>query len=58
MQDLVKRYVGNVSGASAVEYALFMGLVGLAVIGGAKLFTGQLYSQWEFTENTFKNSVQ
>lgn len=57
MRKLFKNYIDDVSGASAVEYALFFGLVGLAVIGGASLFTNRLDMQWNHVDNTFKDSI-
>ena len=56
MSDILQRYIQDDSGASAVEYALFFGLIGLAVIGGANLFTERLDGQWNYVDDTFKEN--
>lgn len=37
MQDVMKRFVKDESGATALEYGLIAGLISLAVVAGATL---------------------
>ena len=55
--NLVSKFVKDESGATAIEYGLLAALVGIALIGGAKLFSNRLNDQWDFVDNTFKNST-
>ena len=36
MQNLVKRYIDDESGATAIEYGLIAALIAIAIIGGAR----------------------
>lgn len=45
----LRRYVADVSGATSVEYALLVALIGLAVIAGINGIGGQTLSIWTTT---------
>lgn len=50
--NLVSKYVSDESGATAIEYGLLAALIGIAIIGGARLFSTRLTEQFGFVSNT------
>ena len=42
MKTLIKRFVRDGAGVTAIEYALIAGLVGVAIVGGATLLGDKL----------------
>lgn len=56
--DIVRKFVKDESGATAIEYGLLAALIGVAIIGGAKAFSGRLNEQWQFVDKTFRKSTQ
>jgi len=41
LRSLVARFLGDESGATAIEYGLIAGLIFLAIIGGVGLFSAK-----------------
>jgi len=48
MQNLIKRYLDDESGATAIEYGLIAALIAIALIGGARALGTQINTK--FTE--------
>ena len=46
MQNLVTRFIKDESGATAIEYGLMAALIGVAIIGGARLLGQSLNNQF------------
>ena len=46
MQNLVTRFIKDESGATAIEYGLMAALIGVAIIGGARLLGTTLNTQF------------
>ena len=46
MQNLVTRFIKDESGATAIEYGLMAALIGIAIIGGARLLGQSLNNQF------------
>lgn len=51
---LVKNYVGDESGATAIEYGLIAALIGMGLVGGASALSGSTNSAW----NNMTDKVQ
>lgn len=51
MTRLLKRLLGDQRGATAVEYALIIALVVLAIIGGLNNFSNQTIGMWNNVAN-------
>lgn len=47
MFKLVKKYINDTSGATAIEYGLIAALIGVAMVVGANALGGKLDSQYE-----------
>ncbi len=50
MSGLLRRFMGDQSGATAIEYALLAGLIALAVVASARQLGSSL-------DNSFKNTA-
>ncbi len=46
MRSLLRRFARNRSGATAVEYALIVGFLSLAIVGGLRPVADQLEYLW------------
>lgn len=46
MQNLVTRFIKDESGATAIEYGLMAALIGIAIIGGARVLGQSLNDQF------------
>lgn len=57
MKNKFTKFLKDDSGATAIEYGLLAALIGIAIIGGARLFSTRLNQQWNFVSDTFENSV-
>ena len=53
----IKAILANCRGATAIEYALILSLVFLAMIGGVEAFSTQLIAVWDHVSNTSKAAM-
>lgn len=56
MRKLLERFLKDRSGATAIEYALIVALVGIAIIGGARLLGSQVSTTMNTTKSTMKTA--
>ena len=56
MKKLLRRFLQDKSGVTAVEYALIGALVGIAIIGGARLLGSQVSTTFNTTKSTMKTA--
>ena len=56
MKNLLQRFLKNRDGVTAVEYALIAALVGVALIGGARLLGSQVSTTFNTTKSTMKTA--
>ena len=56
MKKLLRRFLQDKSGVTAVEYALIAALVGVAIIGGARLLGSQVSTTFNTTKTTMKTA--
>ncbi len=56
MKILLKRFLRNETGVTAVEYALIAALVGIALIGGARLLSSQVSTTFNTSKTTMKTA--
>ncbi len=56
MQNLVTRFIKDESGATAIEYGLMAALIGIAIIGGARLLGTSLNNQFTTVANSMVTS--
>ena len=53
MSSFLKRFQSDVSGATAIEYALIAGIISLSVIGGATAIGERLFDIFTDVNNGF-----
>ena len=55
-EKAARRFLQDRSGVTAVEYALIAALVGVAIIGGARLLGSQVSTTFNSTKTTMKTA--
>lgn len=53
---MLKRFLNDESGASAVEYGLILAVLSLAIIAGIEQASNSLVNLWTDNANTFENA--
>ena len=56
MKNLLRKFWNDTAGVTAVEYALIVALVGVAIIGGARLLGSQVSTTFNTTKSTMKTA--
>jgi pilus assembly protein Flp/PilA len=56
VKKLLQRFLKSKSGVTAVEYALIAALVGVAIIGGARLLGSQVSTTFNTAKTTMKTA--
>lgn len=56
MRNLVKNYMNDESGATAIEYGLIAALIGVAIITGAKSLGTELNSKFDTISKNVKTA--
>jgi pilus assembly protein Flp/PilA len=56
VKNLLRRFWKDTAGVTAVEYALIVALVGIAVVGGARLLGSQVSTTFNTTKSTMKTA--
>jgi len=56
MQNLVKRYIDDESGATAIEYGLIAALIAIAIIGGARTLGASINSKFAEVATSLNNA--
>jgi pilus assembly protein Flp/PilA len=56
MKNLLQRFLKAETGVTAVEYALIGALVGVVIIGGARLLGSQVSTTFNTTKSTMKTA--
>ena len=56
VKNLLRRFLKDASGVTAVEYALIGALVGIAIIGAARLLGSQVSTTFNTTKSTMKTA--
>lgn len=56
MQNLVKRYIEDESGATAIEYGLIAALIGVAMIAGARTLGTNLNTKFNGIATNITNA--
>jgi pilus assembly protein Flp/PilA len=56
MKNFISRFVREESGVTAVEYALIVALVSIALVGGARLLGSQVSTTFNTAKTTMKTA--
>ncbi len=56
MKHLVTRFIKDESGATAIEYALIAALIGVAMIGGARMLGTNIRAKFNTISTSIKSS--
>lgn len=56
MRRMLKQYLSDNSGATAVEYGLIAALISVALLAGYSVISDSLTSQWSNTSTTLDNA--
>lgn len=56
MSSLLKRFQGDVSGATAIEYALIAGLLSISIVSAATSIGSRLFDIFDQVNNGFPSS--
>nr|WP_316656655.1 Flp family type IVb pilin [uncultured Gellertiella sp.] len=56
MRDLLKSFIADRSGATAIEYGLIAALIAVAIIPVLLLFTDKFKSTYDYLTNTMSGS--
>ena len=56
MANLIKKFVNDDSGATAIEYGLIAALIALAIVVGATALGTQLNAQFDYIADTLEEA--
>ncbi|MBX3532293.1 MAG: Flp family type IVb pilin [Rhizobiaceae bacterium] len=54
---MLKRFVKDIAGASAVEYGLIVAVLSMAVVGGVGMFSNSLENMFDYQAGIISNAA-